>query len=186
MKKEIWKAVDGYEDYYEVSSFGRVRSVDRMETLSNGVKRLRKWSMLKIRKNKNGYLQIQLWKSGEGKTVNIHRLVAEAFIPNPDNLSEVNHKDEDKTNNHVENLEWCDSKYNKNYGTAIQRAAEKHKILFSKPVLQIDLEANQIIAEYPSAIEAGRQLKLNQGSISACCNGKRKTAGCFKWEYKKE
>lgn len=188
MKEEIWRSIKNYEGWYEVSSYGRVRSVDRMETLSDGRKRLRKGSMLKTEKNINGYLRIQLWKSSEVKKVSIHRLVAQAFIPNPNNLPQVNHKDEDKTNNHVENLEWCDGKYNTNYGTAIQRNTEKrlNSPKLSKPVLQIDLETNQIISKYPSEIEAARQLNINQGGISNCCRGKCKTAYGYKWKYEKE
>ena len=110
----------------------------------------------------------------------MHRLVAQAFIPNPDNLPEVNHRDEDKTNNCVENLEWCSHLYNMRFGTAIKRGAEKQ----STPVLQIDKDTNEVIAEYPSTAEAGRQLKIWQGNISNCCRGRYKTTGGYKFVYK--
>lgn len=185
MKKEIWKAVEGYEGYYEVSSYGRVRSLDRVEYdhfnrgECNCRKRLFKGRILKPNKVRNGYLQIGLSKSGKVKGVLIHRLVAEAFIPNPSNLPQVNHKDEVKTNNHVENLEWCTCLYNMRYGTCQQRRAEKQSI----PVLQIDINTGEVITDYPSAREAERQLNIRQCAISECCNGKRKTAYGFKWKY---
>lgn len=178
--KEIWKNIEGYEGLYQVSSYGRVRSLDRMVTYSDGRKRLFKGSMLKNMLGTNGYLYIVLSKSSEEKKVHIHRLVAEAFIPNPNNLPQVNHKDEDKTNNLVENLEWCTQAYNNCFGTRLERQIEKR----SMPILQIDLETNQIIAEYPSANEAARKLNIHQGNISECCRGEQKTAYGFKWKYK--
>lgn len=192
MEEETWKAVEGYEDYYEVSSYGRVRGVDRVIINSDGVKRLWKGRILRPGKNTEGYLTCVLYKNSKHKTLKVHRLVAEAFLPNPDNLPVINHKDENKTNNRVflnkddsvdftkSNLEWCDGKYNSNYGTAIQRSTEKR----SKPVLQIDLETNQIVDEYSSTQEAARQTGFSQGNISNCCNGKLKTYKCFKWRYK--
>lgn len=180
MEKEIWKDIKGYEDDYMISSYGRVRSVDRMKTLSNGVKRLHKGRILKPKKDKYGYLICSLSKNSKLKSFTVHRLVAEAFIQNPDNFPIINHKDENPTNNFASNLEWCDFKYNSNYGTAIQRRAEKR----SKTVLQIDKETGQVIAEYPSTQEAARKLNICQSTISECCNGKRNTAGGFKWQYK--
>lgn len=182
MKKEIWKAVDGYEGWYEVSNCGNVRSVDRMVTYSNGVKHLWKGKILKIRKNRYGYLFCRLCKNSKYKAITVHRLVAQAFLPNPDNLPEINHKDEDKTNNCVVNLEWCTRLYNMRFGTAIQRIVEK----LSRPILKLDVNTEQIVAEYPSTMEAERQLNISNSNISMCCNGKRKTAGGYKWRYKKE
>lgn len=182
MKKEIWKDVKDYEGLYEVSNLGNVRSLDRIVTRSDGRKCLWKGSILKGIKVRNGYLRISLSKSSKEKQVLIHRLVAQAFIPNPNNLPVINHKDEDKTNNHVENLEWCTRLYNNCYGTAIQRRVKK----ISMPVLQLDVNTGQVIAEYPSANEAARQTKLYQGGISMCCRGECKTAYGYKWQYKKE
>lgn len=180
MKKEIWKAVDGYEGLYEVSSYGNVRSVDRMESLPNGTVRRRNGCILKQKFASNGYLKCNLSKNTKEKTESVHRLVAQAFIPNPNNLPEVNHKDEDKANNHVDNLEWCSHLYNMRFGTGSKRAAEKQ----STPVLQIDKDTNEIIAEYSSMAEAGRQLNIRQGNISNCCKGKYNTTGGFKLIYK--
>lgn len=186
--KEIWKPVKNYEGWYEVSNLGRVRSVDRIVTYSDGIKHLWKGQMMKLKKGNNGYLQIGLSKNSKVNFFIVHRLVAQAFIQNPDNLPQVNHKDENKTNNCVSNLEFCSHSYNVNYGTRNKRVAEKrlNSPKFSKYVLQIDLETNQIIAEYPSTMEAERQLKINRGGISNCCLRKRKTYKGFKWKYKKE
>ena len=118
---EEWRPVVGYEGLYEVSSYGRVRSVDRYVKVGYGSYRLHKGKVLSPAKNKYGYLAVNLQA---GNRCNIHRLVAEAFIPNPDNLPQVNHKDEDKTNNSVDNLEWCSRKYNCNYGTRNIRRIE--------------------------------------------------------------
>lgn len=103
--EEIWKDVPGYEGIYVVSSFGRIRN------LVSG-------KFIKPSQKNDGYCRVCLSKNGCGKCINIHRLVAQVFIPNPDNLPQVNHRDEDKTNNNVTNLEWCSAKYNINYGTS--------------------------------------------------------------------
>ena len=108
---EEWKKIPGYEGLYEVSNMGNVRNVRRNK-------------LLRLSKTNNRYIRVSLCKNGIKTGLTVHRLVAEAFIPNPDNLPEVNHKDEDKTNNRVENLEWCDHKYNMNYGTRNIRAKE--------------------------------------------------------------
>lgn len=117
MTEEIWRPVVGYEGLYEVSSYGRVRSLDRYDSRNQ----FREGKILKNRDNGNGYLLCGLSKNGIVKNKYIHRLVAEAFIERPDGLYEVNHKDENKKNNIVDNLEWCDRKYNNNYGTKIER-----------------------------------------------------------------
>ena len=114
---EEWRSVPGYEGLYEVSSYGRVRSLDMYVKCRYGNYRLHKGKVLSPAKDKNGYLKVNLCCNGKDKIIRVHRLVAQAFILNPDNLSEINHKDEDKTNNSVENLEWCDRKYNINYGS---------------------------------------------------------------------
>ena len=194
--KEIWRPIKNYETYYEVSNLGRVRSVDRVIIDSDGVKRLLKGKILKPAKNNNGYLVCGLRKNSKANSFTVHRLVAQAFLPNTDNLPEVNHKDENKDNNRVflkkngsvnldkSNLEWCTRSYNINYGTRNKQVAEKLKILLSKPVLQIDISTGQVISEYPSVMEVARQLNINNGGISNCCLRKRKTYKGFKWKFK--
>ena len=118
---EEWRPVVGYEGLYEVSNTGRVRSLDRYVKSKGESYWLRKGKMLSPAKDKNGYLKVNLSCNGKNNIIRVHRLVTEAFLPNPDNLPEVNHKDEDKTNNNVENLEWCNRKDNINYGTRTER-----------------------------------------------------------------
>ena len=133
----------------------------------------------------HGYNRIWLCRGGEVKQFRVHRLVALAFIPNPDNLPEVNHKDENKTTNRLDNLEWCDSKYNNNYGTRNERCGEKHlnRKDLSKPVKQFKKDG-VFIKEYPSMKEVERQTGFYQSNISYCCNGKLKSAYGYIWRYK--
>lgn len=115
---EEWRPIEGYEGLYEVSNTGRVRSLDMYVKIGYGNYRLHKGKVISLlKKGEYGYIQVNLCYNGKLYKKYVHRLVAQAFIPNPDNLPEVNHKDEDKTNNSVENLEWCDRKYNMNFGT---------------------------------------------------------------------
>ena len=124
MIEEIWKPVIGYEGLYEVSNTGRVRSLDMYVKNGHCSYRLHKGKVLSPSKNTDGYLQVGLCCNGKYKKCLVHRLVSQAFLPNPDNLPEVNHKDEDKTNNRVENLEFCDRKYNLNYGSRQDKVRE--------------------------------------------------------------
>lgn len=128
----------------------------------------------------NGYLQIAFRNGNKPrKHFNVHRLVAKAFIENPLNLPCINHKDENKTNNRVDNLEWCTAKYNNHYGTNIDRRAKA----ISKPVLQYDKFGN-FIKEFESERIAAKETHTNKTSICSVCKGKRKTAGKFVWKYK--
>ena len=164
--KEIFKNIQGYENLYQISSNGRVKSLNYNHT---GKERI-----LKPAKYNCGYLMVGLWKQGKSKRYLVHRLVALHFIPNPNNLPQVNHKDEDKTNNQVNNLEWCDSLYNINYGTRNQRVVES----LSKKVLCV--ETGKI---YPSISEVQREFGFSKGNISKCCNGKLKQMYGFHWRY---
>ena len=121
MTEEIWRPVVGYEGLYEVSSYGRVRSLDRYVKSKSESYRLTKGKVLSGSITKDGYVRCLIKVNGVGRSYFVHRLVAETFIPNPDNLPQINHKDEDKTNNRVDNLEWCDPKYNMNYGSRQER-----------------------------------------------------------------
>lgn len=164
IEKEEFRDIPGYEGVYEVSNLGRVR---------------RNGKILKPGKNRYGYLYLNLSKNGTRRNATIHRLVAQSFIPNPQNLPEINHKDEDKTNNTVDNLEWCTREYNSNYGSR----NKKISIGKLKPVLQFDREGN-FIAEYESGVEAERITGIHSSDISQCCSERYKTAGSFIWKYK--
>lgn len=163
---ERWEQIKDYEGLYEVSNLGRIRNK-------------KTGRILKPLKNTNGYLRLDLCKNGIRRAAKVHRLVAEAFIPNPQNLPCVNHKDENKINNCLDNLEWCTYEYNNNYGTIKERISEK----ISKPVLQYDLLGN-FIREWPSIIKVEEELGINDGNISSCCSGRLKTAGGYLWKYK--
>lgn len=183
MKKEIWRDVVGYENLYQTSNLGRARSLDRWVKSKSGSVRLCKGKILKPGTTKDGYLKVCLCKNGKKKNFRVHRLVAEAFIPNPYNLPEVNHKDENKLNNNAENLEWCDRLYNVRYGTGIERVAEKNTNgKLSKSVLQFTLDG-EFVREWESIAECGRN-GYNQGNVAACCQDKRKSHHKFIWRYK--
>ena len=124
MKEEIWKDIEGYEGYYQISNMGRVKSLERTVRCNRGYRTVPE-KILEGSKNTYGYLQVELCQEAKKNYCTIHRLVAQAFLDNSEGYKEINHKDEDKTNNCVENLEWCDRSYNTNYGTRNQRAGEK-------------------------------------------------------------
>ena len=196
---EEWRDVVGYEGLYMVSNCGRVKSLK----FSNG----KREKIMKLSDRGNGYLRVSLSKDGESKHYNVHRLAAIAFIPNPDNLPYVNHKDECKTNNNVDNLEWCTVEYNNTYGTARERQAEKIKgrpcSEEAKKKLSEKMkgrhyhteESKKRISEknkgknsrkvqcittgevFESINEASKKYNINQANISACCRGKAKSAG---------
>ena len=167
--KEIWKNIEGYENY-QISSFGRVKSLN--------YKRTGKEKILKQRKDENGYLRVEICKKGGRKNYKVHRLVATAFLTNPNNLQQVNHKNEDKQCNCIENLEWCTQKYNINYGTHNERCAKA----LSKPIVQLSLNG-EFIKYWKSAKQAERKLNINCSHIGRCCKGKHKSAGKYKWKY---
>lgn len=150
----------GYEGLYAITSCGKVWSYKQKKFLNP-------------REKKNGYLEVGLYKNGVRKYCLVHRLVAEAYIPNPNNQPQVNHRDEHKTHNWLNNLEWCAAKYNCNYGT--------YKNNFSIPVYCIEL--NQM---YDSATEAGKQIGRDGSNITRCCRGQQKTCGGFHWRYMEE
>ena len=173
--QETWKSLSDYSDLIEVSNLGKVRKVHG------------KAAMLKPRLDKGGYLyvHIRISKLGINRMVKIHRLVAKAFIPNPDNLPVVNHKNEIKTDNRVENLEWCTHKYNVNYGTNIERRAynSRNQLHRSCPILQYSLNG-EFIQEFPSFKEVQRYLGKPYFNVWNVCNGKKDSAYGYKWSYK--
>lgn len=167
-QKEIWRPVVGFEGTYEVSNLGKVKSV-------------RKGNALTGSHCHGGYIHVILCRKGEKKiTRNVHRIVAEAFIPNPNNLPQINHKDENKLNNRVENLEWCSGTYNMNYGTVKEKTGHK------KPVEMLDENYN-LIAVFKSGVEASEKTGVHKQSISNCCTGKSTyTRGGFHWRFHEE
>ena len=185
MKKEIWKDILGYEGLYQVSNFGRVRSLDRIVKEKNGKNKFLKGKILKYILVYGGYMVVRLSKNGILKNYYVHRLVAQAFLDNPDNLPCVNHKDENPQNNVVSNLEWCDAKYNLNYGTRNKRISEKMTNgKLSKPVLQYTLDG-ELVKKWSSTHECGRN-GYNRGNVSACCLGYLKFYKGYIWRYEKD
>lgn len=176
---EIWKPIPGYEGYYDVSNRGRVRSLVRKSKY--GVLSERKTPRINSMSNRRGYYMTWLYKEGEGKHWLVHRLVALAFIPNPNNLPFVNHKDENPKNNRFDNLEWCSRQYNNNYGNRLKRVAKS----LSKGYLQYDTEGN-LIAEFDTAKQAQESTGIYYTSIKACCIGRYHTAGGYIWRHRNE
>lgn len=196
--KEEWKDIEGYEGLYQISNYGRVKSLKR-ECWNGKAWFTKKEKILKCIIRKDGYARVCLCKDGKTKDVLVHRLVAIAFIPNPNNLPQVNHKDENKEKNHVSNLEWCDSSYNANYGTRVERATKNKPNMkgennpmygkigelapTSKKIVQLTLEG-EFVKIWESIRQASLELGLNKSSIGKCCIGIRlKKTGGFKWMY---
>lgn len=168
--KVIWKPIKGFENY-EVSNMGKVRSLNYNKT--GRVKELKRIKTIW------GYLYVNLYKDGKMQQKTIHRLVAEAFINNPEGLPVINHRDENKTNNIVDNLEWCSHKYNMDYSGNTIKMIDATK----KTVLQFT-KNGKFLREFESTREASRQTGVNQGNISQCCNRKYKSAGGYVWRFK--
>ena len=183
--QEEWRPIKEFDGIYEVSSLGRVRSIGRYARIANGNYRYAKGKIKKIGKYPNGYSMVNFTVNGTHITRLVHRLVAQAFIPNPDNLPQVNHKDEDITNNSADNLEWCTPEYNANYGTRNLRCYESNKKSF-KPVYQIDRESGMIIRWWESIASASKQLNIYDCQISRVCKGTNNYAGGFVWRYADE
>lgn len=174
---ETWKEIASYEGLYEVSDLGRVKSLNYNHT--------GKENILKPHKNSKGYLRVRLCKNGQVNHIAVHRLVACAFLPNPNNLDTINHKDEVKTNNAVSNLEWMSRKDNINYGTRNKRAAEANinNLGVSKAVQMMDKQTGELLATFPSIRGAERVTGISRYGICLCCRAKQKSAGGFLWQY---
>lgn len=194
---EEWRDIVGYEGLYQISNKGRVRSLNYRQKQEAHI--------LKLSFNKKGYLMAGLTKNGHLKTIVVHGLVAKTFIPNPYNLPQINHKDEVKTNNVVDNLEWCTNQYNHDYGTHNKRVGlsntgkkrtresienykkcqDERRDEYAKRILQYDANGN-LTKEWRCAFDIEKELGLSQNNIRTCCNKKAKTCGGFIWRYKTE
>lgn len=194
--EEVWKDIPDYEGYYQVSNLGKIKRLPRHKPTD---KRKTHNNIRKPRLAENGYFRINLSKDNSVKWFGIHRLVALAFIPNPDNLPVINHKDENKQNNRVDNLEWCTHQYNREYGTARERqqktraanpndktarklVGEKN----SKAILQYSL-SGKMIARYKSLSEASVATGVHISTIVRQCKGRtgntKRTLRTFRFEY---
>ena len=177
---EVWKPIKNYEGFYEISNLGNVRSLSHMRKNKNGFY-IQKGKNIKAGINrKTGYLMVSLSKNGKTQTKYIHKLVAEAFIDNPNNFICVNHLDENKKNNNVDNLGWCNHKINNNYGTRNKRISQK----LSRRINQYDLKGN-FIKTWNSSIEIEKSIGIDQSNICLCCKGKRNSVGGYLWKYAK-
>lgn len=171
--QEEWRAVKGYEGLYEVSNLGKIRNAKTLHILS-------------IFKNKRGYCRVDLWKNNKQKKYAVHRVVAEAFIPNIYNKPQVNHIDENKSNNNADNLEWCTQLENHNCGTVNERISKSltNNPKKSKPVAAYDDDMN-LIASFPSIYEASRQVGISASTIGDCLHHRRGAihAGGYRWQF---
>lgn len=186
LENEIWKPIKNYEYLYEVSNYGRVKSLNFNHTKKEGI----------LKQDGKSYLQVTLFKNKKRNKELVHRLVAEAFIQNPNNLPYINHKDRNVKNNCVylnkdgtvnlekTNLEWCTQKYNVNYdGCLERRAIAQRNNNCSKQINQYTLNG-EFIKEWPSTKEIQRTLGIHHSNISKCCKGEHKTAGGYIWKFK--
>ena len=209
MEEEVWKPIKGYEGLYEISNLGRVKSLNYRGT--------GKEKILKNIEDYKGYLEVCLTKNGRHKIFRVHRLVAEAFIPNPENKPCVDHINTIKNDNRIENLRWVTNKENNNNPLTKKKYSKNHRKQNSeeskkkmseakkgennhmygrigennpksKPVVQIDLNTNEVVNIYFSTSEAERQTGFKQSNISACCNNKFNRLGNniykgYKWMF---
>lgn len=191
--KEEWKDIDenGFEGYYQISNLGRVRSVDRLIIGKDGRRRFYTGKLLTQKPDKDGYKYVILKNRGRSKTLKVHRLVGEYFVPNPYNKPFINHLDESKDNNVFTNLEWATPKENSNYGTAIDRARHNRNYEeISRKQLNDTTKSKPVVVYkkvtvYPSVAEAGRQLNISESGIRRCCHGVQDQVMDYTFRYKK-
>ena len=175
--EEIWKDIAGYESLYQVSNLGRVKSLRRLTKCRGGSYGVVKEKILKKSLN-NGYEIVSFIKDNRHKTYSVHRLVALAFIANPYNLPQINHKDEFKSNNIAKNLEWCTHRYNINYGSFQKNKAKSN----SKKTYKTSIDG-EILGAYDSLKEAATANAERSGSVSNCIGGRVKTLHGFLYKH---
>lgn len=186
--QEIWKDIEGYEGSYQVSNLGRVRSLTRKVKTFNGF-RLTKGKLLKPLKTNRNYFRVDLKRNQKDKYVSVHRLVAEAFLPNPNNLPEVNHKDSNPSNNNVKNLEWCTQshniKYAYKYGNAkpTKGCFQKGNIPYNRRKINQYSKNGEYLNTFNSVKEAGLYVNTVPSNINNCLSGNAKTAKGYIWKY---
>lgn len=157
---EMWKSLK-YNEKYLISSEGKIKSLYTNKLIKPFIM-------------EKGYVEVSLWINNKRKTYRVHRLVAETFIPNPDKLPEINHKDENKQNNSVDNLEWCTSKYNHDYGSRNSKMKKK--------ICQLD-KKDHLIKIWDGIVDIEKELKIFGSNITTVCKGRRKTYKGYKWKY---
>lgn len=176
---EIWKDIKGYENLYQVSNTGKIKSLERYGNSKSNGKFLIKEKIRKTTTTTAGYEYVVLANNGKNKTILVHRLVAETFIPNPENKKCVNHKDENKSNNNVENLEWCDYEYNNTYKDIHLRRNTDNVV---RKIIQYDLDMREI-KRWDSVCAAAKFYNAASTNIIKCCKGERTHCCGFKWRY---
>lgn len=172
MESEIWKEIPGFNKEYYASNNGEILAVSRKVRFGHTF-RWTEEKTLAQRDNGHGYKTVRIY----GKLFYVHRLVASAFIPNPNNLPQVNHKDENKSNNSAKNLEWCTVKYNVNYGTGKKRSYDSK---YGSKYMVLNVDTGEI---YQTPIEASRKTGIHNDGITKACSGAHKTAGGYRWRY---
>ena len=163
--EEIWKDVPGFEGLYQVSNYGQIKSTPRRGTVGG---------IMKGHADRKGYINITLRKDGKQYTQKLHRLIAITFIPNPHNYPEVNHRDENKQNNRIDNLEWCSTSYNHEYGTRTLRASAR----CGKPICCVETGV-----EYQGARQAAREMGIDASGITKALKNPNRTCGGYHWQY---
>ena len=171
---EEWKDIDGYNGLYKISNYGNIKSFRKSSRSSN-----KEFYILSCKPDNNGYCTCVLNKDGIRKSYKVHRLVAKAFIPNPNNYTDVNHKDENKSNNRIDNLEWLSHKENMNYGHALDGLKQIRKKISVK---QFTLD-HILVKEWNCISDAAIYLKISVGNIVNCCKGRCKTVSGYIWKY---